>query len=141
MTKTVLACVLLSATFLASCSSSEAPLTESQQAEKYNMTIEQYKEVKDAAARMNMTVEQHLNMDHGSEMNHDMMDMSDDSHMIEDDMEMKKDMCSCYGVVRMLDHLISNSHIPYDNEVVVIIEVLRGLISSAMDRHIFGFDN
>jgi len=57
------------------------------------------------------------------------------------EMEMKKDMCSCYGVVRMLDHLISNSHIPYDNEVVVIVEVLRGLISSAMDRHIFGFDN
>lgn len=38
---------------------------------------------------MNMTVEQHLNMWHGwDSMNHSMMDMSDDSAMIEDDVEM-----------------------------------------------------
>ena len=53
------------------------------------------------------------------------------------ELDMKKDFISCYGVVRVLDNLISNSHIGYDNEVVTIVEVLRGLLSNCMDRHIF----
>ena len=56
------------------------------------------------------------------------------------ELDMKKDFISCYGVVRMLDNLISNSHIGYDNEVVTIVEVLRGLLSNYMDRHIFGIE-
>lgn len=74
--------------WLVSCGS-EVPLTESEQAQKYNMSTAEYKEMKDAAARMNMTIEEH--MKHTStddSSSHDMMDMSDDSHMIEDDMEM-----------------------------------------------------
>ncbi len=74
---------------LVSCGKTEAPLTESQQAEKYGLSLEEYKEQKDAAARMNMTIEDHLKMGHGSDsMDHSKMDMSDDSHMIEDDKEM-----------------------------------------------------
>ena len=57
------------------------------------------------------------------------------------ELELKKDFISCYGVVRMLDNLISNSHIPYDNEVVTIVEVLRGLLSNCMDRHIFHIED
>jgi len=53
------------------------------------------------------------------------------------ELDMKKDLITAYGVVRMLDHLISTSHIPYDNEVITIVEVLRGLMSDTMDRHIF----
>jgi len=53
------------------------------------------------------------------------------------EIDMKKDLITAYGVVRMLDHLISTSHIPYDNEVITIVEVLRGLMSDTMDRHIF----
>ena len=57
------------------------------------------------------------------------------------ELDMKKDLITAYGVVRMLDNLISNSHVPYDNEVVVIVEVLRGLMSNCMDRHIFGIED
>ena len=52
------------------------------------------------------------------------------------EMNMKKDLMSVYGVVRMLDHLISTSHIGYDNEVMTIVECLRGMLSDMMDRHI-----
>lgn len=76
---------------LVSCGKTEAPLTEAQQAEKYGLSVEEYKEQKDAAARMNMTIEQHLNMDDTMEMDHSNMEMSDDSHMIEDDAEMMDD--------------------------------------------------
>jgi hypothetical protein len=56
------------------------------------------------------------------------------------ELNMKKDLISCYGVVRVLDHLISTSMVPYDNEIMVIVEVLRGMLSTVMDRHIFNID-
>ena len=56
------------------------------------------------------------------------------------ELNMKKDLISCYGVVRVLDHLISTSHIGYDNEVMTIVECLRGLLSTVMDTHIFNID-
>lgn len=74
--------ILLSFT-LVSCGQSDGPLTEAQQAEKYGMSVEEFREQKDAAARMNMTIEEHLNMD-DSMMEWMDMDMSDDSMMIED---------------------------------------------------------
>lgn len=75
---------------LASCGgASEGPLTEAQQAEQYGMSVAEFKEQKDAAARMNMTIEDHLKMSDTSDgMDHSGMDMSDDSSMIEDDSEM-----------------------------------------------------
>ena len=57
------------------------------------------------------------------------------------ELQLKKDFISCYGVVRVLDNLISNSHVPYDNEILVIVEVLRGLLSNCMDRHIFHIED
>lgn len=87
MKKIILIALLATSTLLLASCGSEAPLTEAQQAEKYNMTTTEYKEMKDAAARMNMTIEEH--MKHSSMDDSEMdMDMSDDSNMIEDDMEM-----------------------------------------------------
>lgn len=84
--------LLVVSLFLASCSNSDVPLTEAQQAKKYNMSTAEYKEMKDAAARMNMTIEEHITSSDG-DSGHDMMDTSDDSNMIEDDIEMDdKDM-------------------------------------------------
>lgn len=79
--------ILLAILWLSSCWKSNAPLTEAQQAEKYNMTTTEYKEMKNAAAQMNMTIEDHMKMMWGNEgeMNHEWMDMWDDSSMIEDD--------------------------------------------------------
>ncbi|QFR38841.1 hypothetical protein A9Q91_01230 [Candidatus Gracilibacteria bacterium 28_42_T64] len=86
MKKIILISLLLIATLgLASCGSSDAPLTETQQAEQYNMTVAEYKDMKNAASRMNMTIEEHMKMMGGEgDMGHDMMDMGDDSHMIEE---------------------------------------------------------
>tara|TARA_R110002167_G_scaffold337637_3_gene545122 strand:- start:15 stop:290 length:276 start_codon:yes stop_codon:yes gene_type:complete len=52
-------------------------------------------------------------------------------------LEIKKDFISCYGVVRLLDHLVSNSLVGYDNEIITMIEILRGSMSDCMDKHIF----
>lgn len=85
MKKLLTITILLSSTIsLASCGT-EKPLTEAEQAQKYNMTVTEYKEMKDAAARMNMTIEEH--MKHSMHSTNWDMDMSDDSHMIEDDGE------------------------------------------------------
>jgi len=79
----IIALVLMSV-LLASCGgASDGPLTEAEQAEKYGLSVQEFKEQKDAAARMNMTIEQHLNMSDSDSMDHSMMDMSDDSSMIE----------------------------------------------------------
>lgn len=42
--------------------SSEAPLTEEEQAAQYGVSLEEYRDIKDAAARMNMAVDEHINM-------------------------------------------------------------------------------
>jgi hypothetical protein len=100
MKKILLISLLLVATLgLASCTDSDAPLNETQQAEKYNMSTVEYKETKAAAARMNMTIEDHMKMTDTSSsdmdmsgMDHGNMNMSDDSSMIEDDLEIKESM-------------------------------------------------
>lgn len=92
MKKALVISLSLSTLLLASCGS-QAPLTEAQQAEKYNMSESEFQETKEAAARMNMTVEDHMKMtdEEMEAMDSNDMDMSDDSHMIEDDMEMQDD--------------------------------------------------
>jgi len=57
------------------------------------------------------------------------------------EIELKKDFMTAYGVVRLLDHLISTSMIPYDTEVINIVEVLRGVLSDCVDKHILGVTN
>lgn len=84
----IITTLVWSTVLLASCGS-QAPLTEAQQAEKYNMTQEEFQETKQAAARMNMTLEDHMKMTDEEMQEMENMEMSDDSHMIEDDMEME----------------------------------------------------
>ena len=49
---------------------------------------------------------------------------------------MKKDLITAFGVVRLLDHLMDTSVVPYDNEIVVLVEMLRGVLSDCVDKHI-----
>lgn len=49
---------------------------------------------------------------------------------------MKKDLITAFGVVRLLDHLMDTSVVPYDNEIVVLVEMLRGVLSDCVDRHL-----
>ena len=54
--------LLVPALLLAGCKDSEAPMTETQQAEKYNLSLEEFRKQKDAAASMGMTIDEHLKM-------------------------------------------------------------------------------
>ena len=47
---------------LAGCSGSSTPLTKEEQAKQQGMTMEEYDESSAAAARMNMTMEEHMKM-------------------------------------------------------------------------------
>ena len=59
------------ALFLAGCGS--APMTDADMAAKYGMSMEEFQEQKEAAARMNMSIEDHLkHASQGMEMNMDM---------------------------------------------------------------------
>lgn len=60
----------------------QKPLTDADLAEQYGYSVEEFQEQKEAAARMNMTIEEHLNMgdmDH-SNMDHGDMNNEMDSH-------------------------------------------------------------
>lgn len=52
------------------------------------------------------------------------------------DTELRKDFVTAYGVIRLLDHLISSSVVGFDDEVVIMVEVLRGFLSDCVDKHI-----
>ena len=53
--------MILSLLIFSGCGDSQ-PMTEAEQAEKYGMTLEEYQEMKEAAARMNMSIEEHMKM-------------------------------------------------------------------------------
>lgn len=53
--------LLLSVTLLVGCGSQKA-MTEEEQAAEYNMTVEEYRQEKQAAARMNMSWDEHVKM-------------------------------------------------------------------------------
>lgn len=53
--------LFLSITLLVGCNSQKA-MTEEEQATQYNMTVEEYRQEKQAAARMNMSFEEHIKM-------------------------------------------------------------------------------
>lgn len=63
---------LLTILFLAGCGTSQ-PMNEAEQAASYDMSVQEYQEMKQAAARMNMSVEEHLKMMDDDDM--DGMDM------------------------------------------------------------------
>jgi hypothetical protein len=50
----------------------DKPMTEADMAKNYGLSLEEYQEQKEAAARMNMNVEDHLNMESG-DMDHEGM--------------------------------------------------------------------
>tara|TARA_R110002153_G_scaffold268542_1_gene433368 strand:- start:37 stop:300 length:264 start_codon:yes stop_codon:yes gene_type:complete len=52
------------------------------------------------------------------------------------DKQLRKDFITAYGTIRLLDHLISNSPVGFDDEVVILVEVLRGFLSDCVDNHI-----
>ena len=69
---------VLAISFLAGCSHAPQALTEEEQATSYGWTLEEYTEQKQAAARMNMTMEEHVKMledDGDMDMDDDDMDM------------------------------------------------------------------
>lgn len=51
----------------------QKPMTDADMAAQYGLSLDEYQEQKEAAARMNMTIEDHLNMGGGAEMNHEGM--------------------------------------------------------------------
>ncbi len=48
--------------FVTACSGASQPLTKEEQAQKYNITVEEMDEMSAAAARMNMSLEDHMKM-------------------------------------------------------------------------------
>jgi len=61
MRKFIPTLLVLSIVLLAGCASNK-PLTEAEQAAQYGMTVEMYREEKQAAARMNMNFDEHVKM-------------------------------------------------------------------------------
>lgn len=75
MKKVLSSIIGLSFVFLVGCAS-EQPMTEEQQAAKYGITVERFREEKKAAARMNMGLEEHMKMiEAGEPMDHGNMKM------------------------------------------------------------------
>lgn len=78
--------VLISVLFLASCWVNNTPMTELEQAEHYGMTLQEFREMKDAAARMNMSIDDHMKMTNTGGMWHwDMMKDTIKNPIIEED--------------------------------------------------------
>tara|TARA_R110000824_G_scaffold98476_4_gene234985 strand:- start:1320 stop:1571 length:252 start_codon:yes stop_codon:yes gene_type:complete len=53
------------------------------------------------------------------------------------DKDLRKDFMTAYGTIRLLDHLISTSPVGFDDEVVIMVEVLRGFFSDCVENHFF----
>ena len=53
-------------------------------------------------------------------------------------LDLKKDLCTAYGVVRLLDSLSDQMNLPH--QFLTLIEMLRGTLSDSMDTHIFDLD-
>lgn len=70
--------ILLAFTIILASCGSQGPLTEEQQAAKYGLTIERFREEKSAAARMNMSFDEHIKMIQNDQpMDHGDMPMKD----------------------------------------------------------------
>lgn len=66
--------VSMAGLFLVGCG--QTPMTDADMAAQYGLSVEEFQEQKEVAARMNMNIEDHLNMDSmdHSMMNHESMD-------------------------------------------------------------------
>lgn len=83
MKKILIILALLWSLFLVACTSDHA-MTEEEQAEMYGMSLEEFREYRAAAARMNMTIDEHMNMDMNGNMDMWMPNMPG-MHVIEED--------------------------------------------------------
>ena len=55
-------------------------------------------------------------------------------------MDLKKELMTSYGLIRVIDNLIDHLHeVPH--EVVVIVELLRSQLSDTIDKDIFNIKN
>ena len=52
-------------------------------------------------------------------------------------MDLKKDLMTAYGVIRLIDNLLEHI-IEVPHELTVLVEVLRGELSDNIDKFIFG---
>tara|TARA_R110000764_G_scaffold177845_1_gene264055 strand:- start:306 stop:572 length:267 start_codon:yes stop_codon:yes gene_type:complete len=52
------------------------------------------------------------------------------------DKELQKNFLTAYGTIRLIDHLVSNSPVGFDDEVVIMVEILRAFLSDCVDSHI-----
>lgn len=102
MKKSLLLLTLVLVAFgLAGCG--QTPMTDADLAEQYGMSLEEFQEQKEAAARMNMNIEDHLNMgdgDHQS-MDHSAMEqhkMPDGTTMADDDMSSHQEAAEAMGM-------------------------------------------
>ena len=51
-------------------------------------------------------------------------------------MDIKKDLMTAYGVIRLLDNLLEHiAEVPH--ELTILVEVLRGLLSDSIDNYMF----
>ncbi len=54
----------------------------------------------------------------------------------EENMEIKKTLISCYGVLRIVDDLVSYT-IEAPHDITALIEAMRAYLSEFMDKYIF----
>ena len=64
--KKILSLIFVSTLLLSACG--EKPMTEAQQAESYGISVEEFRDQKQAAARMNMSIEEHMRAHAGHSM-------------------------------------------------------------------------
>jgi predicted small lipoprotein YifL len=76
--KKPLSLLALSITAISLAGCGQTPMTDADMAAQYGFSIEEFQEQKEAAARMNMSIEDHLNM--GSSDEHKDMDHSNMNH-------------------------------------------------------------
>lgn len=62
MKNVLLLTLIVSTTLILSACSTTTALTDEQQAKKYDMTMSEFQDMKSAAARMGMTIEDHMKM-------------------------------------------------------------------------------
>jgi|TARA_R110000796_G_scaffold86328_1_gene186857 hypothetical protein len=53
-------------------------------------------------------------------------------------LDLKKDLCCAYGIIRLLDSLTDQMQLPH--QFLTLVECLRGTLSDSMDTHVFDLD-
>ncbi|HEY5714491.1 MAG TPA: hypothetical protein VIT68_04020 [Candidatus Gracilibacteria bacterium] len=101
MKNLVIAFVLSFCFLLTGCG--QKPMTDADMAQKYGLSLEEYQEQKEAAARMNMNIEDHLNMGDMDAMDHGDMDSE------VDDMEEHRQAAEAMGMT--LEEHIEAGHV------------------------------